>query len=286
MHSFKSVIDFFIGSKLFYSIFGNLYLSLISPFIHSVTYHDTPEEFIETFRLQLQWYKKHYSNCDLEELKTFLFEGKWKNKKPGLIITFDDALKTNFSVALPLLEEFGFTGWFMIPPGFVDVVSKKQSDFAKKHLIEYLPKGENSRLAMSWEEIKEIERRGHIITCHSMFHNRLSTKLTHEQLYVEIIDSKKLLEINLNHSVNIFTWVGGEEWAYSNSAYKILTKANYEMIFCTNCAPIKANQNPHFLERYHIDPNYSLNRLRVVLGGLYDILYWRKRKRVFKNLNL
>jgi hypothetical protein len=82
----------------------------------------------------------------------------------------------------------------------------------------------------------------------------------------------------------LFTWVGGEEWAYSKAAFEMLLAEKYEMIFCTNCAPIKSKQTPYFLERYHIEPSFSLNRLRLVLGGFYDILYWLKRKRVFKKL--
>jgi peptidoglycan/xylan/chitin deacetylase (PgdA/CDA1 family) len=284
MENIKKIFDILLGSELVYNLFKKGYLNSLFPFIHSVTYHDTPSKFLDQFRKQLEWYKLNYVNCDISDLKKFLNTGEWNYDKPGLIISFDDGLKSNFDYALPLLEEFGFTGWLMVPPGFIDIDPSEQGRFAKDNLIEFLDEQLDSRIAMSWEELKEAEIRGHLITCHTMFHKRLSSKLTTSELKIEIEGSKDLLEFKLGHLVDMFTWVGGEDWAYSREAFEMQLSVGYKIIFSTNCAPIKSKQSPFFIERYHIDPMYKLNRLRLVLGGAYDLLYLKKRKRILNKL--
>jgi peptidoglycan/xylan/chitin deacetylase (PgdA/CDA1 family) len=284
MENAKRILDTVLGSEFMYNFFKKIYLDPLFPFIHAVTYHDTAFEFQKEFREQLEWYKLNYVNCNVNDLKIFLDTGEWNHDKPGLIISFDDGLKSNFDYAIPLLEEYGFTGWLMIPPGFIDYDYSEQKRFAKANLIEFSDVEIENRIAMSWKELREVEKRGHIITCHTMFHKRLSSQLTFSELKVEIEDSKDLLQSKLGHSVDMFTWVGGEEWAYSREAFKMLVSVGYRMIFCTNCAPILSKQSSFFIERYHIEPFYKLNRLRFILGGSYDLLYLRKRNRVLKNL--
>lgn len=284
MEFIKKIFDVVLGSEVVYNFLRKTYLKPLFPFIHAVTYHDTAFEFQSQFRKQLEWYKSNYVNCDLNDLILFLETGIWNYNMPGLIISFDDGLKSNFDYAIPLLEEYGFTGWLMVPSGFIDLDPSEQIRFAKANLIEFSDVEINSRLAMSWKELSELENRGHVITCHTMYHKRLSAKLTATDLKVEIEESKELLQSKLGHSVNMFTWVGGEEWAYSREAFEMLLSVGYKIIFSTNCAPIKPRQSSYFIERYHIEPFYKLNRLRFVLGGFYDLLYFRKRKRVLKNL--
>jgi peptidoglycan/xylan/chitin deacetylase (PgdA/CDA1 family) len=284
MEYIKKIFDTVLGSEVVYNFFRKKYLDPLFPFIHAVTYHDTAFEFQDKFREQLEWYKLNYVNCDINDLILFLDRGIWNYDRPGLIISFDDGLKSNFDYAIPLLEEYGFTGWFMVSPGFINLDSSEQKRFAKANLIEFSDVEINSRIAMSWKELIELEKRGHVITCHTMYHKRLSTKLTTTELKVEVEESKDLLQSKLRHSVNMFTWVGGEEWAYSREAFEMLLSVGYKIIFSTNCAPIKSKQSSYFIERYHIDPFYKLNRLRFVLGGFYDVLYFWKRRRVYKKL--
>lgn len=281
----KNSLNAFLGSEAAFVLSRRSYFRRLFPFIQAVTYHDTPEGACLNIRDQLEWYSKNFVNCDLSALLDLVTRGVWKYSKPGLIISFDDGLRSNFDVSLPLLEEYGFTGWFMIPAGFVDLEPCRQVEFTRRMLIDFHSESNNERIALSWEEVKEIERRGHIVTCHSMNHKRLSDKLTQADLEVEIKDSKELLELRLGHPINIFTWVGGEEWGYGRRAYDKMLEAGYSLVFCTNCAPITARQSPFFLQRYHVEPDYGLNQLRLVLGGFYDFKYLWKRRRIFKNLN-
>ena len=280
----KGILDLLLGSKAAYYASRRLYYSRLFPFVQAVTYHDTPVATEDQLRLQFEWYRENYVNCGLPELRELLTTGTWRHPKPGLIISFDDGLRSNFDAAVPLLEALGFTGWFMIPSGFVDLEPLRQSKFAHDNLIDFAQRVDGARIALSWDEIQEMERRGHVVTCHSMNHKRLGDELTEAELEVEIKHSKQMLESRLKHPIDSITWVGGEERAYGRNAFEMMLTARYSLIFCTNCAPIRAGQSPYFLQRYHVDPLYNVARLRLVLGGFYDIMYARKRRRVGKHL--
>ena len=281
----KKILCYFVGSGSVFKLSRISYLRGLFPYVQAVTYHDTPNGACNNLRNQLEWYQNNFANCNLADLRGLLTNGVWNYDKPGLIISFDDGLRSNFDVALPLLEEYGFTGWFMVPSGWLDLSSIEQIEFAKRGLIKYDDNDSYERIAISWDELKEIEQRGHIVSCHSMNHRRLSDKLTSSELEVEINDAKSLLESKLEHSVDIFTWVGGEENSYSKSAFKKIKDSGFNYAFCTNCAPIIAKQSPFFLERYHVEPSFSEKELRLTLGGFYDILYSSKRKRIAKKIS-
>jgi peptidoglycan/xylan/chitin deacetylase (PgdA/CDA1 family) len=281
----KIILNSFLGSDAAFKLSRRFYLNRLFPYVQAVTYHDTPNGADNNLRNQLEWYQNHFVNCNHADLCGLLTNGVWNYDKPGLILSFDDGLRSNFDVALPLLEEYGFTGWFMVPAGFVDLDPAKQVVFAKRSLIGFYSESSCERIALSWDEVREIERGGHVITCHSMNHKRLSERLTQLELEIEIRDAKQLMEVRLGHEVDLFTWVGGEEWAYSRGAFDLIKKSGFNYIFCTNCAPIIVRQSPLFLERYHVEPEFSHNQLRFVLGGFYDLMYARKRRRIFNRLN-
>jgi peptidoglycan/xylan/chitin deacetylase (PgdA/CDA1 family) len=280
----RNFLEILLGSEVVYKALKSIYYSRLFPYVQVVTYHDTPEKNKDSLRDQFRWYNEQYVNCDLSDLRGLLINGVWEHDKPGLIISFDDGLRSNFEVALPLLEEYGFTGFFMIPAGFVNTDCYRQKEFAIQNLIDFCAAPNVSRIALSWDEVAQIESRGHEVTCHSMNHRRLSKDLSEHELSIEIAESKYMLEYQLGHSVDSFTWVGGEEWAYCRAAHEMILRANYELVFCTNCAPITGKQSPYFLQRYHVEPNYMLKSLRFVLGGFYDLKYFRKRRRTLKKL--
>lgn len=279
----KRILNSSLGSDAAFNLARRFYLNRLFPYVQALTYHDTPNGVCDNLKNQLAWYQNNFVNCNLADLCGLLANGVWNHDKPGLIISFDDGLRSNFDVALPLLEEYGFTGWFMVPAGFVDSNPAKQVEVAKRSLIDFYSESSCERIALSWDEVREIERRGHVVTCHSMNHKRLSGKLTQHELEVEIKDAKKLLESRLGHAVDLFTWVGGEEWAYGRRAFDLMKEAGFNYIFCTNCAPIIARQSPFFLERYHVEPDFSHSQLGFTLGGFYDLIYTRKRRRIMKS---
>ncbi len=249
------------------------------PFIRAVNYHAVPECWAETFEQQLRYYQKHFVPVGLEDL-AHLAAGTWPHEKPGLIISFDDGLRDNAEVAAPLLEKYGFIGWFFIPTGFIDTPPDRQLDFAKEHDI-FTVHGDVETLpyAMSWEQVRYLAEH-HVVGCHTETHIRLRAELTEQQLHREIGDAKQHLEERLEREISVFCWVGGEAWSYSPQAAKHIRDAGFEASFMTNNSLIRPGVNLLQLHRTNIEADWSLATVRFQISGIMDFLYTKKRRLV------
>ncbi|MGM0608938.1 MAG: polysaccharide deacetylase family protein [Candidatus Muiribacteriota bacterium] len=240
-----------------------------SDFIRVINYHDTPSKTSDNLEKQMIYFAKNYSPVSIDDLEKFFKTKKWHKKKPGLIISFDDGLKSNFETALPLLEKYGFAGWFFITPGFIN--SKNKSVFAKNNsIIAQFPD------TSSWKELKNAAKK-HIIASHTMNHKRFGNILLSELKY-ELNTSKDILEKNLGKKIKCFAWVGGELKNYTKQAAKEIKNAGYEFVFQTNSALITKNTKKQHLQRTNIESSYPLYLVKFQLSGIMDILYWPKRK--------
>ena len=248
-------------------------------FIRIVNYHDTPPSTSEQFEKQLQWYKKFFEPVSEEDLAHFFHNKRWHKKRPGLIISFDDGLKSNYDTAAPLLKKYGFTGWFFIPTDFIDTPSESQQAFAKDHKIGFNEATPDKRIAMTWEEIRELEQ-NHVIGCHTRSHCRLKKTLDPETLQNEIVIAKKLLEEKVGKTIDSFCWVGGEENAYSREAAQLVSDSGYRFGFMTCAAPASKKTLPLQIHRSNIESSWAHKIVSFQLCGIMDVLYWPKRRRV------
>ena len=202
----------------------------LSPFIRVLNYHEIPAKFAENFEEHLKFYSSRFVNATRPELEEFLDSGKWPHDKPGLIISFDDGTRSHYEVAAPLLEKYGFTGWFFVPSGWV-----LEENAAKPEFI-----GDN--ITLTPEQLRYLDE-NHVVGCHSETHCRLSEDLGPEKLKFETLEAKTSLEKLLGHPVDIFCWVGGEEYTYSKTAADFI-KQGYDLSFMTNTAVVRPGLIP------------------------------------------
>ena len=173
------------------------------PSVRAVMYHSVPQFSANQFEQQVRYYARHYSSVTLEDLDLLLHEGKWNKPKPGLMPTFDDGLRTHAEVAAPILEKYGFCGWFFLPTELLDTPIQQQRTYADEHGI-WLDEDlggdlEGDRIAMTWEQARQMAGT-HVLGGHTASHVRLSKELTSEQLQYEIPDAKHYLEKQLQRS--------------------------------------------------------------------------------------
>lgn len=237
-------------------------------YVRVINYHDTPKKFEYNFEQQLIFYKRNFCSVNLNDLED-LINGKWEKEKPGLIISFDDGLESNYLSAALLLEKYGFMGWFFIPVGLIGTGKCKDSHHT----------GDKNCNYMSWNEIAELNK-NHIIGCHTLTHCRLFSSLSEEKIKQEIINSKEILENKLNSKNDIFCWVGGEEETYTAKAAKYIREAGYRYSFMSNNKIILPGVNRFQLQRTNIEVDWPLSLVKFYLSGIMDIAYAGKRNRV------
>lgn len=98
----------------------------IFPFYHLISdekpvhiHHLYPIRSVAAFRKDLEYFLSRYQPMHLQDVMTFIQQGKTR-KKPGFFMTFDDGLREIYEVARPILKEYGVPAAFFINPAFVD----------------------------------------------------------------------------------------------------------------------------------------------------------------------
>ena len=230
-------------------------------FIRAVNYHSIRHEDVPNFRRHLEFYAEHFVSVDLSTLDRFLHDGEWISDRPGIILSFDDGHRSHFETASPLIEEFGFTGWFFVPAGHVHIgvdADEKES--------------------LTVDQLRTICAR-HVVGSHSVNHVRLRDSMPVEELRSEIRDSRKILERLTDKQIDSFCWVGGEEDTYSRKAAEFV-RQSYRLGFMTNNAVIQRSTDPLQLQRTNVEASDPLWLVRFQLSGIMDLYYAPKRRRI------
>jgi len=255
-------------------------------FIRAIYYHDTPSSSANNLDLHFQFYREHFSPVTYSDLIDFIGNKTWGKVRPGLIVAFDDGLRSNFDTALPILEKYGFVGWFFVPTDFISVDVSNAEDWALSHSIAPHERYDGGRAALSWDEVRELDGRGHILGCHTKTHRRMTPDCSLEAINDEILDSKRILEAQLGHVVETFCWVGGERDTYNPLAFERIRDSDYRFCFTTLVAPIVPHSDPLFLHRTGISAEAAIETVKLQLSGLIDLLFAHQRKRIQSELGL
>jgi peptidoglycan/xylan/chitin deacetylase (PgdA/CDA1 family) len=256
-----------------------LQFHVLHPFVRAVNYHDVPMSMSAAFVEQLRFYRRHFVPVGYKELIE-LQSSRWPSSRPGILLSFDDGLRSHAEVVAPLLEEQGFPGWFFVPPGFLDTPEDEQAAFARRnHITTRGGTAATDRVAMTWDEVRRLDR-CHIIGCHTLTHRRLTDSTSVDALEREVEMAKLRLEEEIGHPVAAFAWVGGEEGSYSRAAACMIRKAGFEVSFMTNSAVIRPGADPFELQRTNVEAFNPPELLQFQLSGLVDVLYLPKRRRI------
>lgn len=239
-------------------------------YVRAINYHSTPKDFMDQFENQLKYYSKYYSPVSIKDLENILV-GKWNKDKPGLIISFDDGLESNYKYAKPILEKYNFIGWFFVPAGLIGTGNCRIEDLT----------GDIQERYMDWGQVKDLYQ-NHIVGSHTLTHKRLKSELSESTLKKEIYDSKLLLETNLAGEIDVFCWVGGERGAYSKIAADIIKEVGYKFSFLTNHYPISMDNNPYQLERTNIETDWPIYLIKLYTSFFMDFRYRNKREETIK----
>jgi peptidoglycan/xylan/chitin deacetylase (PgdA/CDA1 family) len=251
--------------------------------IRVINYHQTLPANARHIESHLQLFTRWLQPCGPAALHGLL-QGHHEIVRQGVLITFDDGLRSNFEVAAPLLEKYGFRGCFFVCPGLVECPPREQREYALAHklpggLVE--TPGRDGRVAMSWEDLASLHSRHHMIGCHTMTHQRLHEGLSDSELAYEIADSRALMMERLGVEIESFCWVGGEESAYSLRAAQMVAASGYRYGFMTCGGWTTAATNPRQIHRTNIEDRYTVPLASLQISGLPD--YWARARRTTTN---
>lgn len=194
------------------------------------------------FRSHLRWLTSMgYSTVRLEPYGQEL---KRKGRRVGcktFAITFDDAYEEVFTLALPVLKEFGFTAT-------VFVVAKEQTNRWD----------DGSARLMTPAQWRDWIQAGMEIGSHTSHHAHLA-QVELATARQELVESKKILEDALGTKVTTLAYPYGES---SPAVEKMAEEAGYDVAFSTDRAPRDHAENRFTVRRAVVFPrNTSLQIL-------------------------
>ena len=231
---------------------------LLGPYLCAVNYHWTAEVHRERFERHLVYFKSAFECVDQAGLTQFLRHGAVPTR-PLLIVSFDDGYRNNFDVATPLLEKHGIPGWFFV----VARACNPEPTVVGGPL--------NTRFCMDWDQLCDLQARGHVVGCHTYHHRNVGT-IAHDELKREIVEAKSVLEQRLAEPINAFCFPYGTSACFSEQSLELI-RQHYSFAFHNFPGHVRPFHSPLSIGRMPCEPHWHLDVIRFRLSGLIDMRY-------------
>src|SRR5208282_4868023 len=241
---YLSILFFLIGSILFAQapvkvpilIYHAIRPEKISDSPFVLKYVCTPKLFEKEMSYL---HNNGYTSISFEDLTNYFNNKKVLPKKP-VIISFDDSWRDQYIYALPILKRYHFKATFFIITGSV-----------------------GHRYFLTWRDIRMLATFGMEIGSHSVTHPFL-TKVGWRNLKWEIVDSKKIIEAELENKVTTFAYPYG---AYNPIVIQIVKWAGYTS---ARGVAIKEDTNRNKKDLFALKDNIYTNTMNGFLESFVD----------------
>ncbi len=177
----------------------------------------------DVFDRQMRYLKDNgYHTVTPAELIDFLRYRKPLPRK-SVWITMDDGYRSTYKVAYPILKQYGFTATMFVYTEFVGA----------------------SRLAVTWEQLREMKANGFVVGSHTVTHSDLTKPRSDEsedefiaRVRRELGESKKTIDKKLGQNTTVLAYPFGY---YDRRAVNLAHDAGYKL-----AASVRRGGNPFF----------------------------------------
>lgn len=206
----------------------------------------------DNFKKQIDYLnKKKYNVVSLVSLADYLAKKDIPAKT--IVLTFDDGYKDNYFNVFPLLKKYKFPATIFLSTGFIGK--------EKKSAGVLLP-------MLNWEEIEEMHRSGLVdFQPHTINHLKL-TKVSLNEAEREILESRDIVEKNLNKKCHFFAYPYGD---CNEGIMEILSKSGFKGALALREGLISNNSDLLSLKRNSIDSSVGFSQFEGKLGLAVDI---------------
>ncbi|GAA3753854.1 polysaccharide deacetylase family protein [Terriglobus aquaticus] len=200
-----------------------------APLIRTANFHNVPKRRIVEVEAQLKLWSSAFSSVNEAELDRYLTTGEWHKPKPGLLIAIFNGYRNGYDNMRPLLERYGFVGWFYVPTLFVNEPAATQQQFVSSRTLKIIhDEYPDGRYALSWDEIKAMDGR-HVIACHTRNHARLQLDDLN-YLENETVGPQLDFQKHLGHPVRAFASLSGQPYGQHGPSDRAIDRAGYQFI--------------------------------------------------------
>lgn len=233
--------------------------------------HNIQKKNFQLLENNLKVLKKNYNFINPQILKKFNFP----KEKNNLLITFDDGFKSNYIFAKTILKKLKIKAVFFIVTDLINFGNHNKKLIFKNIFQEKKLLNNFKYEVMSWNDIRNLEKMGHVIGSHTKSHLRLSDIKSLPDLRDQIITPINVFKKNKIQKPIFFAYSFGDFSSFNKRCFDI-AKSKYKFIFSgIRGDNFKKNK---ILYRDNIEDNYSLNIINFFLRGYSDFLYKKYRK--------
>lgn len=199
--------------------------------IRVVNYHSTPLGGYPVLERELTDYAEAFAPVTLDDLDALFETGEWHKDKPGFLPVFYEGYRNSATVAAPLCDRLGLTGWFPVVTQFLSTGIEHQEAFARAHWI-YLGEEDlrGERIAMTWDEVEDLSDR-HVVFPHTASHEGFDTILDAADIDREVVGPKGQLEAVTGRIAPAFAWLRGSAYGRSELHDRAVVDAGYRYLF-------------------------------------------------------
>ncbi|WP_457575622.1 polysaccharide deacetylase family protein [Desulfomarina sp.] len=195
---------------------------------------------------QLYVLKKDTFYCQMKYLsengfEVFLLEDLLRLKKwpeRAVVLTFDDGHQSNYTIALPILEYFGFKAHFFITTDWVNT-----PDF------------------LNTTEILKLVEKGMKIGSHGTSHSYFN-EMELNRAEKELAQSKKLLERCTNGSITSFSAPGGR---INTDTVKLARRTGYSLLCTSQFALFELSQKSNPVPRIPVKAGMDMTVFKKIV---------------------
>jgi peptidoglycan/xylan/chitin deacetylase (PgdA/CDA1 family) len=181
----------------------------------------------------------------------------------GIVITFDDGYRNNYTEAFPILQEYGYSATIFLTTQHCG----RTNNWPGQHSsIPPLP-------ILSWDEIREMTGHGMDFGAHTRSHPDL-TEVDADTALREIIESKEEMETRMGRPVELFSYPFGR----FNEEVKGMVKAAFTGAISNKPGKISTGSDLHALERINTTGKiFKILPISISSLGSFDLYLILKR---------
>ncbi len=199
----------------------------------------------ETFHAQMKYLSLNgFIVLLLEEL--FQLQ-EWPEK--GVVLSFDDGHQSNYTIALPILEEFGFRAHFFITTDWLDTPN-----------------------FLSSLQVHKLHEKGMAIGSHGVTHSFFSDMET-QRIQKELEQSKQTLEQCVSGQITSFSAPGGR---VQSTIVRIGREIGYKLFCTSDFALLTSASLSTSVPRLAVKENTDILTFQKMVHG--EIQFMRKQK--------
>jgi peptidoglycan/xylan/chitin deacetylase (PgdA/CDA1 family) len=200
------------------------------PLVRAVNVHATPPARAAAYTAELERAAEGCGPVDRAGLDSLLDGGLLPHGRPGLLPVLYDGHRDAYEVVLPVLERLGLTAWCFVPTAFLDVPEADQHAWGLRHEL-YAAPGAPARIAMTWDELRDVVARGHVVAAHTASHCGAADLVDDEAAHRELVAPRRRLQDELGIDPFAVALLWGTPAGRDPVLDARLARAGYRVVF-------------------------------------------------------